>query len=123
MDFLSLFKHETGAINFSAGETIIEFGKPIDAMYVLMEGEAEIRLGDQVVYVAKSGDLLGELALIDHVPSSTDVVAMTSCRLVAIDERRFQFLVQQTPNFAITVMRVIASRLRGMNGRLGHARA
>jgi len=31
---------------------------------------------------------------------------------VAIDEKRFQYLVQQTPFFATQVMRVLAERLR-----------
>lgn len=32
-----------------------------------------------------------------------------------IDKRRFLFLIQQTPNFALDVMKVIAERLRAMN--------
>jgi hypothetical protein len=35
--------------------------------------------------------------------------------VVAIDEKRFQFLVQETPFFAIQVMRIMARRLRHMN--------
>lgn len=35
--------------------------------------------------------------------------------LIAIDERRFQFLVQQNPFFALDVMRILAQRLRTMN--------
>jgi CRP-like cAMP-binding protein len=31
---------------------------------------------------------------------------------VPIDQKRFQFLVQQTPYFAIEVMRVLVERLR-----------
>ena len=42
---------------------------------------------------------------------------MTGCRLVAIDKRRFLFLVQQTPSFALDVMKVITERLRMMNQR------
>jgi len=118
MDFSDLFKHETETVNFGVGDIILKCGELSDVMYVLIEGEAEIKLGDQVVYQAKPGTLLGELALIDHTPSSTDVVAKTACRLVSIDERRFLFLVQQTPNFALDVMKVIAERLRAMNQRV-----
>ncbi len=39
-------------------------------------------------------------------------VARTDCKLVPIDQKRFQFLVQQTPYFAIEVMRVLVERLR-----------
>jgi CRP-like cAMP-binding protein len=36
-------------------------------------------------------------------------------RLVAIDERRFNFLVQQTPFFALQVMRIMSERLRAQD--------
>lgn len=119
MDFSNLFRHETDTVNFAAGETILRHGEVGDFMYVLIEGEAEIRLGDQVVSAVGPGALLGELALIDRTPGSADVLARKTCRLVRIDERRFRFLVQQTPNFALDVMKVIVERLRAMNARVG----
>jgi CRP-like cAMP-binding protein len=56
--------------------------------------------------------------LLDSVPRSASAVAKTACRLVEINEKRFKFLVQQTPNFALQMMRVIADRLRRMDDRL-----
>jgi CRP-like cAMP-binding protein len=35
-----------------------------------------------------------------------------------VDEKRFQFLVQQTPFFATRVMRIMAERLRAMDEKL-----
>jgi CRP/FNR family transcriptional regulator, cyclic AMP receptor protein len=119
MNFSNLFRHETDTVNFVAGATILERGAVSDVMYVVMEGEADIMLGGEVIHVASPGALLGELALIDRTPGTADVVAKTACRLVPIDERRFRFLVQQTPNFALDVMKVIAERLRAMNQRAG----
>jgi len=52
------------------------------------------------------------MAMIDDGPRSATVNAKTDCKLLPIDRQRFNFLVQQTPNFAIYVMRVIAVRLR-----------
>jgi CRP/FNR family cyclic AMP-dependent transcriptional regulator len=42
-------------------------------------------------------------------------VAKSACRLALVDEKRFLFMVQQTPFFALHVMRVLATRLRWMN--------
>lgn len=118
MNFSDLFRHETDTVSFAAGETIIKGGEASRVMYVVMEGEAEIRLNGEIIQLAGPGGLIGELALIDHAPGTADVVARSACRLVPIDERRFHFLVQQTPNFALAVMRVIAERLRAMNQRV-----
>lgn len=46
-------------------------------------------------------------------------VARTDAKVVPVDEHRFLFLVQQTPNFALHVMRVLSDRLRRMDQRLG----
>lgn len=58
------------------------------------------------------------MALIDRNTRSATAVAKTACKLVPIDEKRFKFLVQQTPNFALQLMRIIAERLRRMDERL-----
>jgi CRP-like cAMP-binding protein len=42
-------------------------------------------------------------------------VAVTECELVPIDQRRFLFLVQQTPHFALHIMSLMALRLRRMD--------
>ena len=45
-------------------------------------------------------------------PRSATAITRTDAELVPIDEKRFLFLVQQTPFFALQVMRVMAERLR-----------
>jgi CRP-like cAMP-binding protein len=55
------------------------------------------------------------MALIEREPRTPTAVARTECEVVPIDERRFRFLVQQTPMFALEVLRVMSSRLRKAN--------
>lgn len=57
------------------------------------------------------------LLLEGHRRSAT-AVAKTDCRLAPLTERWFNFLVQQTPMFALQVMRIIAGRLMRMDARL-----
>jgi CRP/FNR family transcriptional regulator, cyclic AMP receptor protein len=59
--------------------------------------------------------LIGEMALIDNSPRTANAVAKTPSRLAEIDRRRFDFLVQQHPNFARHVMKTLADRLRHIN--------
>jgi hypothetical protein len=59
--------------------------------------------------------IVGEMGIVSPGPRSASVVAMTDCEFVEVDEKRFQFLVQQTPFFATQVMRVMAERLRKVN--------
>jgi CRP/FNR family transcriptional regulator, cyclic AMP receptor protein len=115
MNPADLFRRDSDAIQLSAGEFLFREGETGDKMYVLVEGSAEIRLGDLVLETAGPGALVGEMALIDQTPRTASVIAKTPARFAQIDQRRFHFLVQQTPNFATHVMKVLAERLRHMN--------
>ena len=115
MNPAELFRQEAGALQLAPGEFLFKEGDKRDVMYVLLEGEMDIRLGEYVVETAVPGALIGEMALIDDSPRAANAVAKTPCRLATIDRRRFHFLVQQTPHFATHVMKTLADRLRHMN--------
>jgi CRP-like cAMP-binding protein len=68
-----------------------------------------------VVETVESGGIFGEMALIEKDRRTATAVARTDSTVVAVDERRFLFLVQQTPNFSLHVMRVLSDRLRRMD--------
>ena len=66
----------------------------------------------------RAGGIVGEMALVDGSPRSATVRASKPSTVIPISERRFLFLVQETPFFAIKVMQVMAARLRAMNERV-----
>jgi CRP-like cAMP-binding protein len=109
---ISLFRNADNYQEFRAGETIFEAGDQGDVMYTVIEGELEVLLNGKLIETCGPGGIVGEMAIIDSRPRSATVKARTDCKLVSIDEKRFTFLVQQTPFFAIQVMRVTVDRLR-----------
>ncbi len=115
MPGFDMFRNQSNVLIFAAGETIFDQGDPRDFMFVVKTGEVEIRLGHRVVEVVGPGGIFGEMAMIDGHERTATTVARTDCALVTIDQKRFQFMVQQTPCFAIEVMRVLAGRLRRTN--------
>jgi len=86
-------------------------------MCVVGRGEVDIVDGDEGVEPVGTGGIFGEMPLIEQDRRSASAVAQTDCELVPINENRFKFLVQQTPFFAIEVMRIMAHRLRQMDAR------
>ena len=115
MNPAELFRQETNTLQLSPGDFLFREGEKGDKMYVLLEGEVDVFLGEFVFETAGPGSLLGEMALIDDSPRTANAVAKTSARLAQIDRRRFHFLVQQAPHFATHVMKTLADRLRHMN--------
>jgi len=108
----NILKRERDIRSFEAGRPIFIEGQPGDVMYAVVEGEVHIVLHDQVLETIREGGIFGELALLDDQPRSASAIASTNCKVAAIDLKRFSVLVQQTPYFAIEVMRVMAERLR-----------
>ena len=109
-----LFDHDADALQLAPGDFLFREGDKRDKMYVLLEGEMDIRLGDYVFETAGAGALIGVIALLDDNPRDTNAVAKTACRLATVDQRRFHFLIRQHPEFSTHVMKELADRLRHM---------
>jgi CRP-like cAMP-binding protein len=114
---LNLFRNEADTQSFAAGATIFSKGDPGAAMYVVVEGEVDLRIDGELVETLGPGEPFGEMALVEHAPRVATVTARTACKVVEIPEKRFLFLVQQTPHFSLQIMRAMAERLRKMNER------
>lgn len=110
-----ILDREKNLLEFKAGEIIFRKGEPATYLFIVQSGEVEIRINDGHSVVVQAGNMFGEMALISHEPRSATAVAKTNVKLIPVDERRFNFMVAETPNFALTVLRVIADRLRKEN--------
>ncbi|UCV27856.1 Crp/Fnr family transcriptional regulator [Ferribacterium limneticum] len=115
MIFFELFAHNPTMIQVPAGQALFREGEEGRMMFVLATGSAEVVVNNRVVETLQHGSIVGEIGIVMPGPRSASVVAATDCEFVAVDEKRFQFLVQQTPFFATQVMRVMAERLRNLN--------
>lgn len=112
MNVTSMVKGIDSIERFAAGTAIFRQGDLGDYMYVIMEGEVDVLVDGKYVRTLKDGEVFGEMALIDDQPRSADAIARTDCSLAMVDERRFLFLVHETPMFALHLMSMMAQRLR-----------
>ena len=110
-----LFKHADDFKTYKAGEVIFKEGDPGQHMFVVKAGRVELRVGNTPLEDIKQEGILGEMALVDGENRSATAVAATECQLVPIDREKFLFLVQETPDFALEVLRIMAWRLRRMD--------
>lgn len=116
MGHFDLFRQDHNTQDFAAGSVIFKEGETGTNMYIIQSGEVDILLLDKVFDSLGEGEALGEMAMINpRHPRSASAIAKTDCRLVVIDQKRFTFLVQQNPYFAIEVMKTLADRLARMN--------
>jgi CRP/FNR family cyclic AMP-dependent transcriptional regulator len=114
---LGLFRNAEDFETRAAGRPVFQAGTPGACMYVVKSGRLAIQIDGETVETVEAGGVVGEMSLLDNAPRSATVVALTDAQIVPIDQKRFLFMIQQTPFFAIEVMRIMAERLRAMNRR------
>ncbi|MGK7935328.1 MAG: cyclic nucleotide-binding domain-containing protein [Xenococcaceae cyanobacterium] len=98
---------------YPAGEVIFQEGTDGKVMYGIIEGEIEMLVHDKVIETIQQGDVFGQGALLhsDHLRTST-AQAKTDCKIAVLDQEHFLFAVQETPLFALEVMRSYSDRCR-----------
>ena len=89
---------------------VIDQGRPGLEAYVILEGTASVTIGGQQVNEVGPGDIVGEMALIDHRPRSATVTATSPMRLLAFDAQRFRRLLDEMPEALIRVMERLIER-------------
>jgi CRP/FNR family cyclic AMP-dependent transcriptional regulator len=115
---LDMFAAEVNPREYEAGETIFRTYDMGSEMYVVIDGQVELTIDSKVLETLGPGEPFGEMALIDQAPRTATAIAKTHCKLAVIPEKRFLFMVQTTPHFALQIMKVMADRLRKMNERM-----
>lgn len=104
---------------YCKGDIVFSQGSTGSYMYVVVSGTVEIRRHNEgterKVAEMGPGEIFGELAVVDsEVRMATAIAAADETRLVAIDQARFVYLASHQPVFALTVMRVMAERIRAL---------
>ena len=83
--------------NYPANALIVRRGAPGDAMYFIVTGEVEVRIGAAPI-VLRDGAFFGEMALLDRRPRSADIVSVAPCTLLVLNVADFYQIAGQQPS-------------------------
>lgn len=95
----------------SAGQTIFREGEPSDCMYGVLEGEVDLLVNGKIVETIGTSEVFGIGTLIGVEARPYTAIAKTNCKLAFLDRYRFLFAVQETPIFALKVMKSYSERI------------
>lgn len=115
MTAINIFRNAPDLRDVPAGTVLFTEGEQGDLMFAVVEGTIHLTVGDRVVDQVEAGAIVGEMALIDQSPRSATATAATDAKVAAVDRKRFTYLVQEHPTFALQVMELMAARLRRAN--------
>lgn len=93
------------------------------SVYFILNGWVKIRTynidGKEVTLnIIGKGELFGEMAPLDEVPRSTDVIALTPTTIGSLPAADFVQLLNTEPQAGIHLAKLMARRLRQLNRRL-----
>jgi small-conductance mechanosensitive channel/CRP-like cAMP-binding protein len=102
-------------LSFGRTETIIRHGQPGDSLFVMLSGQASVRLvredgGESVAGTLGAGDFFGEFSLLTGAPRGATIVAETDVRVIEIGKAAIQPVLARNPGIAETLSRQLAER-------------
>jgi CRP/FNR family cyclic AMP-dependent transcriptional regulator len=127
----ALFQHLTdtqlGAVlarstirRFRRGDIIMHRGAPATGMVVILQGHVRISVTsaegrETSLGMLGTGDVVGEMALLDGGERSADVAATEDCVLLTIDRSDLLVLLESNASLCLRLMAVLCERLRDAN--------
>ncbi|MEJ6487462.1 Crp/Fnr family transcriptional regulator [Nostoc punctiforme UO1] len=108
---VSIFQKQSDPKVFSASQVIFEEGQPGDEMYGILEGEIDILVNGKIVETIDRGEVFDVGVLVGVKNRTYTAIAKVDTKLVFLNEEEFLFAVQETPMFAVEVMKSYSKRL------------
>lgn len=107
-------------VEFKQGEVLFKENETSFHFFIIQEGQVEIYKtgsdGNQVVLATVGEGLsIGEFAMIDRRPRSATARAITPVKAMKISEAAYKQLLEELPDWAVSVMTALVDRLRSTN--------
>ncbi|HSO32131.1 MAG TPA: cyclic nucleotide-binding domain-containing protein [Labilithrix sp.] len=124
---LAMIAQVTTEEAYPYGTRIFQYGDPGDKLYIILEGKVRIfrevgGMGEEALAVLGTGEVFGEMSLLDESTRSAGALAHERCRLLVITKDAFDDLLFLHKDLAYEVLwscvRMLASRLRETNDKL-----
>jgi CRP-like cAMP-binding protein len=116
---VSRLERDATALEIRHGTELFSKGDPADAVYAIIGGEGSIRIGVMskddkklMVEVFKTGDLFGEIGVIEGGTRTASAIADGQVRLARIGGSSFLSVMRDTPALGEALTRTMAQRLR-----------
>lgn len=98
--------------DYAPGDVIVKEGDVGQKLVVLTAGTADVIRKTHTLATLRTGDVIGEIALIDGRPRTAAVVATSPARGVVVYATAFRKLLDTVPALSRNIMLALATRLR-----------
>jgi len=103
---------EGDEVNVPAGKTLTRQDRSGDTFYVLLDGEAEVKVDGKRRRVLKPGDFFGEISMLDRGVATATVTTLTDARLFVMSHAQFRDAIKGSDQLMLKVLKAMGERLR-----------
>jgi CRP/FNR family transcriptional regulator, cyclic AMP receptor protein len=104
---------ETTAVQrYEPKSAVVTEGQPGSAFFVILEGEARVRIGSRTVAKLDPGDFFGEISLLDGGRRTASVVADSSLLCLRLAGSEFLKTLENDQALTMKLLKTVAGRLR-----------
>jgi CRP-like cAMP-binding protein len=109
---LEFLASRTDEVELNANHTLIKQGSPSDSFYVLLDGEATVKVDGTDRPSLHAGDFFGEISMLDRGPATATVTTATPVRVMVMSHAQFRDAIKGSDPLLSTVIAAAADRLR-----------
>jgi len=107
-------------VDLNSGKTLFRQGDRSDGCYIIVKGILRISAisaqGEETLLaMLGSGDIVGEIGLIDGLPRSATATALKPCSVAFLTTHDFNSFAEANPTIYRHILEVVSARLRGSN--------
>ena len=103
---------EGDEVRVPAGKTLTRQDRAGDTFYVLLDGEAEVKVDGKRRRVLKPGDFFGEISMLDRGVATATVTTLTDARLFVMSHAQFRDAIKGSDQLMLKVLKAMGERLR-----------
>lgn len=113
MDLINFkkFMNTGNWINYPVNHKIIMENVAIEKLYYLVEGEVEVKIGDNQIATIKKGNFLGEMSFLSGELPSASVTSVTPARIMSWDRRKLRMLMDKNDDFRHEIYSIFSNDL------------
>jgi hypothetical protein len=105
-------------LSFHAGHTLFKYNDPGDALYIILEGQVEIRNAEGLrISLIKPPQSFGEVALLDKSGRAATATCLDDCRMLMISSDDFQDILEDYPDLYKNIILILTKWLRETEAR------
>ena len=104
-------------VSYPPGKVVLDPAKPLDALFVVLDGGVSLAKDGVEIHVAKQNEVLGAWALFDSEPMPVIATATEDTRLLRISRDDFYELLSDNVEITTTVFSTLVKRFRKLIGQ------